>query len=172
MPLRRDNSASHHRSSVVSTSVKASDDGLQPGLRLPRLAVHLGQQGEEIRLHQLRSHAGVHCPPLTDLRHGFEGNSLHGQCPASQDTSLLQAEGKSLLGREGHQRFGMCLCRRYVSAAVSEPGGIEMGKPQRGRMPHLRGQRQRLLTPLLGLVRIAQPPHTSAIQASLVTLES
>ena len=37
---------------------------------------------------------------------------------------------------------------------------IELGPRQTGRMLHLLGPRQRFLTPLLGLVRIAQHPES------------
>jgi hypothetical protein len=66
---------------------------------------------------------------------------------------------KSVRGGDGHHRFGAGVRGLYLSAALREHGRIHCRKRQGGGMPHLLGQGQRLLTPLLRLVGIAQPPE-------------
>ena len=106
----------------------------------------------------LRSHPLRRRQPLTDVRHTCSRVCLHGQGPPAQHAPLLEAQPKALSACEGHQGFGMCLRRRHVSAAMGKYGGTELRIRQAGDMLQLPGQGQRLLTPLVGLIRIAQPP--------------
>jgi hypothetical protein len=50
-------------------------------------------------------------------------------------------------------------CQVPLLAELMEPGRKEQGVSQAEGMRHLPGQRQRRVTPLQGLVRIAQPPQ-------------
>ena len=94
---------------------------------------------------------------------------LHGQGPAAQHAPLFETQRQALRLRQGHHGVGVCLRRRHVSAALGQDGGTELCIRQAGGMLQLPGQGQRLLTPLPGLVRIAQPPRICAIQERMET---
>jgi hypothetical protein len=76
--------------------------GLQSGLRLPRLAIRFGQCGESEGASKLgASYTLMRRQPLADQRYTLASVSLHGQCPAPQDASLLASKDKPLFTGEG-----------------------------------------------------------------------
>ena len=128
-------------------------------LGLPRLAIGLRQQGQPVGAQDSWSHPVRRRQPLTDVRHACGHVSPHSQGPAAQHAPLFETQRKALCLGQGHHGVGVCLRRRHVSAALGQDGGTELCIRQAGGMLQLPGQGQRLLTPLPGLVPIAQPPQ-------------
>ena len=94
------------------------------------------------------------------LRHAGGRVSLHGQRPPPQDTSLLDAVAQSLARSARAINASACAyvaatSRRYCERMAAK----NCAYARLGVCSHLLGQGQRLLTPLLGLVGIAQLPE-------------
>ena len=159
--MRRNNSASHQRSSVVASSVRASARTVQPSLWPRCLAEGLRQQAEIMRLSHLDSHVLMHCQALLDVVHAGGSISLHRHRPPQEDAPLPSAVRQSLRGGEGHQCVGTGMGGCGLPEALGKHReNIFRIRDTRG-MLGLPGQGQGVLAALPGLVRIAQGPQGS-----------
>src|SRR5262249_49639892 len=126
---------------------------------LPFLSLRCRRQGEPIRLSELGSGGLVDRETATHLGEPLRCLSLLGYCPTLQTRSFGQPERKLRLSRKCHRCRCSLLPRRHLTTKVMQLCGKKQRHSQAVGMRKFLRQDQRLLTPLEGLVRIAQVPE-------------
>ena len=96
---------------------------------------------------------------LLYLGNPFLPLALHGQSSAAHAGGTRHPDGQPLLTRQHDRGLRALLSQALLTAEPMELRGKEQDSSHGMRVRHLTGQGERSLTPLQGLLRIAQPPQ-------------